>query len=162
MSLMNYAHTNKCPSCSGCDVDGCEAQCHGAEFGVHPERDEVLANLLAEEDALKAAKANEVPDITLLGRQRWAEVSKCHGKVLDGMEERFMSFYQPGYREKYASDVAYWQFNYAPSQVTARKREAEIEAMRLEIAKLKVQVLEDQLWHAKEAVLWIEDPYRYG
>lgn len=163
MSLMNYAHTNKCPKCSGCDVDGCKAQCHGSEFGVHPERDEELANLLAEEDALNVRKARDgKSDLQLMGEAAWERVTKAHGAQSDKVRARFMRFWESGSGEKYVTDAAYWMLNYAQASHYNRRAEDEINALKLEIAQLKVQVLKDQLWHAEEAVAWIEDPYRYG
>ena len=138
-TMYGQHHPPYCQSCNGCNVDGCEAQCHGREFGVHSDppatSDPELTRLLAEEEAIERQIAEQ------------AEVMKAKVRLPES---------------KYETTVESLVRDYRRGWDTVKSQQARLDALTLENARLKVQVLKDQLWHAEEALAWIEDPYRYG
>lgn len=163
--------TNQCPTCKGCDQDGCKGQCHGSTFGVHPEHDAELARLLAEEDALTASatarqaemyariSAELDPTIPEFAMSEFARIEGNHGPMDEDVKRRFFRCFEGSYSAKYVNDTAYWMLNYAQASSHRRKVDDELEAVKLELQRAKVQLAKHALWAEEAELDRMENPY---
>ena len=146
----HYAESGKCETCNGCFVDGCEAKCHGPHEG-----DPELERLLAEEEALEAAKA----DLTRIAEAAWVRMNREHGAQSDETKRRFMRFFESGYGERYVTDAAYWMLNYAQAAQVRASQEDRIQELEQALMREKIKVAEHELSDMRRTLAYMEDPY---
>lgn len=74
------------------------------------------------------------------------------------LKARFLRLYE---NDTHADDVAYWKFNYAQTQVFARRTEKRIAKLERKLLKRDIKLAKQRVFDLESALDRMENPYGY-